>query len=698
MNADLDLLKRLEVLSRDLVWTWLEEGPAFWSVFSPEGFAQPPHNPAALLAAMAPEEQLRRAHASMAELLSLETRRAAYLSKMGLDTWHDLVGRPLRGPVAYFSAEFGLHESLPTYSGGLGILAGDHTKSASDLGLPFVGIGLLYRQGYVRQEIDAKGQQQNVYEDFDFATLPISPARALDGGPQLEVLVEMGDETVKCRVFRVVVGRVSLLLLDTDVEGNAPEQRRITQRLYGGDHQTRIRQELVLAIGGLQALCALGIEPQVFHLNEGHSAFLVLERARMALSEGRARDVAEALSLGRRSSVFTTHTPVEAGHDRFDAELLWRHLRPMAEVLGLSRAALLALGHWHDERDAEAPFNMTMLALHACGRYNGVAALHGVVSREMFARFFPGTPVDEVPVRHVTNGVHAPSWQCPELVAMLEQVAPEAFRNRPAGDPGWNAVYDLDDAELWRWRTRNKTALFSLIKARETARAARLSRPPPPLELSTDALTIGFARRFATYKRATLLFSDLPRLEGLLERAPGPIQFLFAGKAHPADHPGQSFIQEVTRLAERFEGRVRFIEGYDIELGRALTRGVDVWLNNPRRPMEASGTSGMKAAMNGVLNLSILDGWWPEGFDGENGWAIGEARVYSTEAEQDAADAASLHHLLEHAVLPTYYTRDALGLPRGWMKMMKRSIATLTPRFSSDRQVQDYVHHIYCPG
>ena len=281
---------------------------------------------------------------------------------------------------------------------------------------------------------------------------------------------------------------------------------------------------------------------------------------------------------------------------------------------------------------------------------------------------------------------------------MLEQVAPEAFRNRPAGDPGWNAVYDLDDAELWRWRTRNKTALFSLIKARETARAARLSRPPPPLELSTDALTIGFARRFATYKRATLLFSDLPRLEGLLERAPGPIQFLFAGKAHPADHPGQSFIQEVTRLAERFEGRVRFIEGYDIELGRALTRGVDVWLNNPRRPMEASGTSGMKAAMNGVLNLSILDGWWPEGFDGENGWAIGEARVYSTEAEQDAADAASLHHLLEQAVLPTYYTRDALGLPRGWMKMMKRSIATLTPRFSSDRQVQDYVHHIYCPG
>ena len=703
-----DAYERLLTFARDLLWSWLPDAAEFLSQLSPEGWKAARHNPVALLLDLGPAGAMQALAPHAARFEALWAAREAYLGATGKATWHARAGKPLQRPVAYFSAEFGLHECLPTYSGGLGILAGDHTKSASDLDVPFVGVGLLYRQGYVRQELGADGAQNNVYEDVDFERLPLTLGRAADG-TELRALVEIDESAVHCRVWRAAVGRVELLLLDTDLPENAPEMRLITQRLYGGDHVTRIRQEIVLGIGGVRALSAAGYEPALFHLNEGHSAFLVLERARRLRATGAVATAAEAVLHGRATSVFTTHTPVEAGHDRFDAELVWRHLHRMADALGLDRAGLLAFGHWGGERDGNAMFNMTLLALHACGRANGVAALHGVVSRGMFERFFPGLPTDEVPITHVTNGVHAPTWQSPALRQLLTPLLAPVGR-QPGGvsdaadtwpaesDPAWHRLRTIDDGELMALRRRLKSSLFAVVEARAAARAARLGQVYAPLDLDPDVLTIGFARRFAPYKRATLLFHDLERLKGILAAAPGPLQILFAGKAHPADEAGKRLVQQVFEASTSTPAKMVLVEGYDIDLGRALTQGVDVWLNNPRRPLEASGTSGMKAGMNGALNLSVLDGWWPEGYDGDNGWAIGEARAYDSETSQDAADAASLYHLLETEVLPLYYTRDANGLPREWLRRTKHAIATVTPRFSTDRQVQDYVHHMYSPA
>ncbi len=674
-----DVLNRLEALARDLWWSWQPGGAEFWGALDPESWTEVKHNPVELLARFqgkpAPD---------MEALEALEARRAAYLS--ATDTWHDEAGRPARAPVAYFSAEFGIHESLPIYSGGLGILAGDHTKSASDLGLPFVGIGLMYRNGYVYQQVDADGVQHAAYHTYDFERLA---ARRTD----VVVDVPIAGRTCRAEVWRVDVGRVQLYLLDTDLAENDEDLRSITARLYGGGTETRIRQELVLGVGGVRALAALGVEPQVFHLNEGHSAFLSLERIRVLVAGGAT--LAEAIAQVRGDSVFTTHTPVEAGHDRFQPDLAWSHLEWFADSVGLDRAGLLALGRWPDEHDANAVFNMTLLAMHCCERLNGVAALHGEVSRQMFARFWPGTPTDEVPITHVTNGVHAPSWQAHALHELLTRHLPANFRDRPESDPVWKQVDAVPADALWAVLREQKGRMLALVRAREAARRTRLGLDPFEDRLDVDALTIGFARRFAPYKRATLVFSDLERLLGILRAAPGPLQVLFAGKAHPADTLGQALVREVYQASQHAElrGRVLLVEDYDIEVGRSLVQGVDVWLNNPRRPKEASGTSGMKVSMNGGLNLSILDGWWPEGFDGDNGWAIGEPRTYASVAQQDAADADSLYRLIAEQVLPTYYT----DRPR-WTEMMRAAIRTVTPRFHSDRQVRDYVHHLYCPG
>jgi starch phosphorylase len=688
---------RLLTLARDLWWSWQPDGPAFWEGLEPDLWRRTGHNPVAMVRALGPEGAATRLRGRDAALGALERARAAYLD--AADTWHARAGAPLKGPVAYFSAEFGVHESLPTYSGGLGILAGDHTKSASDLGLPFVGIGLLYRNGYVHQHLDADGNQVAVDVAYDFESLPVTPCTDEAGQP-LRVTVEMGDGAVRAQIWRALVGRTALYLLDADVPENVPHHRAITARLYGGDNDTRIRQELLLGVGGVRALVALGLRPVIFHLNEGHSSFLTLERTRQVLAAGEAGSFAEALRKVRGQHVFTTHTPVEAGHDRFDPDLAWTHLRPLAEALGLSRPALLRLGHWPDEADPNAPFNMTHLALHAADRYNGVAALHGVVSRKMFSRYWRDTPQDETPITHVTNGVHAPSWQSPALVELVSRSMPADWRDRPETDPVWERLLDIPDAALWQVHRERKLAMFQLAREREAERRHRLGLPPAPDRFDPDALTIGFARRFAPYKRANLLFYNVDRLRRILEEAPGPVQFLFAGKAHPADDPGRALVREVYRMSqeELLRGRLLLVEDYDIELGRALVQGVDVWLNNPRRPKEASGTSGMKAAMNGAPNLSVLDGWWPEGYDGRNGWAIGEPREYPNVEAQDAADADSLYRRLEEDVIPLYYAREASGLPRGWIAMMKEAIRTVTPRFHSDRQVRDYVHHLYAPG
>ncbi|MEZ4475320.1 MAG: alpha-glucan family phosphorylase [bacterium] len=691
----MDLHDRLERLAFDLWWSWQPGAGALFERLDPKTWAAVEHRPVALLRHLG-RDGVRAALDAEGEALltALEARRAA---EDAAPSWHDLAGRPLPGTVAYFSAEFGLHESVRIYSGGLGILAGDHVKSAADLGLPFVAVGLLYRNGYGRQALGPAGEQVTVYRTYDFAEYPLIRCQDAAGAP-LVVEVPMAGRTCLAAVWRLPVGRVSLYLLDTDIEENPEEFRGITAQLYGGGVEGRIQQELVLGVGGVRALDALGIQPAVFHLNEGHSSFLNLERIRRLRAAGLS--VADAIARIRPCSVFTTHTPVEAGHDRFDADLTWRYLAWWADEVGLDQAGLLALGHWPDERDGRAVFNMTFLAMATCDHLNGVAALHGEVSRQMFGRYFGDPPMDEVPITHVTNGVHPPSWQAPELVDVLTDRLGTGFRARPETDPVWRRVAEVPDAALWAVHQALKVRLLDLARRREAARRARLGLGPFADRLDPAALTIGFARRFAPYKRADLLFSDLPRLLAILEAAPGPVQVLFAGKAHPADTRGKELVAAVHRYSEEpsLQGRVLLIEDYDIELGRALTQGVDVWLNNPRRPKEASGTSGMKAAMNGALNLSILDGWWPEGFDGHNGWAIGEARSYASEAEQDAADADSLYRTLAEQVIPAYFDRDKAGLPLGWLRRMKASIATCTPRFSSDRQVIDYVHHLYAPG
>jgi starch phosphorylase len=692
-----DAVQRLKRLAGDLWWSWQPDGPAFFADLDPTAWQRTGHNPVAMLIDAPAGRFDTLAPALEARLEALESALAAHLDAHGRGTWHDRAGAPLDAPVAYFSAEFGIHESLPTYTGGLGVLAGDHLKSASDLDVPIIGIGLLYRQSLVQQVSDGTGRPIDHFEAHDFERLPVERARDARGD-EVRVMVEVGAAEVVCGVWRVRLGRVSLLLLDTDRPENPPDLRTITARLEGADHRVRIRQALVLGLGGVRALAALGIEPSRFHLNEGHSAFLVLERARQALLARAAPDVATALEHGRARNVFTTHAPAGAGHDRHPADLVHEHLHRLAEVLGLDREALLSLGRWPGEHGHDAPFDLTLLALRTCARANGVSALHGSIARQTFASLWPDRPVEEVPITHVTNGVHAPSWQAAEWREALAPLFPPDAPLPTATDPRWTRVRGLDDATLWATRRRLKERLFALVEARGEERSRRLGHPHTPLGLDPDALTIGFAHRFAPYKRATLLFHDGDRLRGLLSTAPGPVQVLIAGKVHPADAEAHRTLEELFQQTRDPVARVVLVEGYDIALGRAMTQGVDVWLNTPRRPMEACGTSGMKAGMNGALHLSVLDGWWPEGCDGETGWAIGDTRAYESEAAQDAADAHALYGLLETEVLPLYYQRDDAGLPRGWLRRVKAALASTTPWFNSDRQVQDYLHHLYAPG
>lgn len=687
-----DVRTRLQALAGDLWWTWQPGGDALWRHLDPAAWAACEHRPVALLRTLESTKLAWNAEHE-ARLSALEARRAAYDAA---ETWHDRAGKPIDGLLAYFSAEYGIHESVRIYSGGLGILSGDHVKSASDLGLPFVAVGLLYRNGYGRQALDADGTQLTEYRTYDFADYPVRRVE-VDGAP-LVVQVPIDGQPCSIAVWALPVGRVTVYLLDTDLPENAPALRGITAQLYGGGVVGRIQQEIVLGIGGVRALRAMGHAPSIWHLNEGHSSFLTLERIRERVAAGAT--VPQAIAAIRPNSVFTTHTPVEAGHDRFTPDLLWQYMAWWAEAVGLSRDALLRMGRWPDETDGGALFNMTILALATCEHLNGVAALHGEVSRQMFRRFWGDLPADEVPITHVTNGVHAPSWQAWPLYDLLATQLGDGFRDRPETDPVWQGVDALDDAALWQAHQICKQHLFDLARAREARRRDRLGLAAWPDRLDPDALTIGFARRFAPYKRADLLFSDMERLLAILDAAPGPVQVLFAGKAHPADSKGKWLVQQVHKASEHpaLAGRVLLVEDYDIELGRALVQGVDVWLNNPRRPKEASGTSGMKVSMNGGLNLSILDGWWPEGFDGMNGWAIGETHGYPNADAQDLADADSLYTTLARQVIPLYYDRDADGLARGWLRMMKHAIKTCTPRFHSDRQVIDYVHHLYVPG
>jgi starch phosphorylase len=663
-------------IARNFAFSWHPEARALWERIDGELYHRVDRNPAEFLAQL-PPDVLERAAADEGLRADVERVRDAIRAELEAPV-RVQVDDDLR--VGYFSLEFGLDDSLRVYSGGLGILAGDHLKSASELGLPLVGVGLLYRHGYFRQGLAADGWQLERYPDSDPDRLPLTLVRDGDGN-QLLVRVQLADELVAVRIWRADVGRVPLYLLDADIDENAPGARLITSALYGGDRELRIRQEVLLGVGGVRALELLGHRPTVFHMNEGHAAFLALERLRTQVAEGTPLE--DALAIVRASTVFTTHTPVPAGNEVFDVALVGRYLGPIVAESGLAWDEFLA---WGRIGEHDTAFGLTPLALRTASRANGVSALHGHVSRQMWAPIYPGRPVDDVPIAHVTNGVHARTWISAELQALLDANGVR-LAEAPA-DQGWERAHGVADADLWRVHGLRKRALGELV-------AGRASRFVDP-----DVLTIGFARRFATYKRAGLLFSQPERLARLLGDPDRPLQILVAGKAHPADDGGKELIRRIVGAARelRAEGRVVFVEDYDMEIARHLVSGVDVWLNTPRRPLEASGTSGMKAGMNGVLNCSILDGWWPEGFTPDLGWAIGAGFESEHEHEQDAHDAESLFRLLEEEIVPAYYHLAPNGLPLRWLGMMKASIAGVGRQFNTHRMVCDYAQQFYVPA
>lgn len=693
----------LTELAANLWWSWGIDGAAIFHALDPERFEDSGHDPHAVIAGLDDARLVARvdAHGLAGVIDEAVSALRSYVE--GAGSWGGAhAGRLHHAPIAYFSAEFGLHESLPIYSGGLGVLAGDHLKSASDRGLPLVGVGLLYREGYFRQTLNDEGWQEQSYPPLDPAAKGLR--RVLDrAGDPLTVSVETQTGCIHAAVWEQAVGRVRLVLLDTDVAANADVDRTLTHRLYGGDERTRIRQELVLGVGGLRALVAMGIRPGVLHLNEGHSAFAALEAAAHHV-EHEGATLAEAVEAVADRTLFTTHTPVPAGHDRFHEDLLVEHLLPIARRLGLDARGLMAFGRVHPDSDDET-FCMTVLALKLSHRVNGVSFLHGKVSRAMWNRLWPGLPVHRVPIGHVTNGVHLPTFCAPRMAHLLDATFAREWRERQSEPETWAPILKVDDGALWEVRRGLKRDLVHQVRSLAVAQARRRGEPTSvhrALEeaLDEDALLVGFARRFATYKRASLVLEDLDVLDALVNDPAHPMRFVFAGKAHPKDEGGKRLLQTVFRASRdpRFLGKVVLLEGYDLSLGRALTRGVDVWLNNPRRPLEASGTSGQKAVLNGALNCSILDGWWDEGFDGQNGFAIGDGEVHRDIAVQDQRDQEELVRVLRDEVAPLYYARDAAGRPAAWLARVKRAMATLSWRFVSDRMVRDYAIGGYFPA
>jgi starch phosphorylase len=693
-------LDRLWSLARNLWWAWDQDSTGLFRDLDPVRFRQLNHNPVSLLAEIPFDgiEQRAQQLGLHSRINYAYRRQREYLEADR--TWgakHAGILRPR--PVAYFSAEFGLHESIPIYSGGLGVLAGDHIKSASDLDIPMVGVGLFYGQGYFRQRLDRSGWQQEEYLETDVNALPMEIAIAANGQP-VTVQIETWSGAIRARVWRLQVGRCDLLLLDSNVAGNAPEDRDLTSRLYGGDGRVRIRQELLLGIGGFRALKALGITPSVLHLNEGHSAFAVLEAIRSRMQE-EGVDFEEAARRVSREVVFTTHTPVPAGHDRFHKDLLEEHLGPLREALRISHHRLMEFGRENPSNHDEG-FCMTVLGLKLSRRANAVSALHGEVSRAMWTVLYPGKSEDAVPIGHITNGVHVPSWLAPQMFRLYDRHFGPGWHEHSSDPRIWEKIEKVNDGELWETHLSLKSQLLEFVRLRAIDQSKHRGDPAAAAcrVLTPDALTIGFARRFATYKRANLILADMERLAGMVNDAKRPVQFIFAGKAHPHDDPGKRVLQQIAELMKHreFGDKFIFVEDYDINVGRYLVQGVDVWLNNPRRPLEASGTSGQKVVLNGGLNLSVLDGWWAEAYDGMNGFAIGTGRTHSRMDIHDARDGDDLYRVLHDEVIPLYYQRDQDGLPRGWIKRMKRTIRTLGWRFNADRMVMDYTLNCYIPA
>ncbi len=696
------LHERLRALAHNLWWTWHPEVISIFTDLDPHLWRQVDHNPIAFLNQITPEQvEERAAELVLHSRINYAFRRLnEYMEQQ--KTWGIIhCGNVNNRPVVYFSAEFGLHESLPIYSGGLGILAGDHLKSASDLGIPLIGIGLLYQQGYFSQRLNNDGWQEEDYIDLDPGRLPLQQVRDSAGQP-LIIRIDTRRSPLQARVWQLQVGRVRLLLLDSNVDGNSAEDRDLTSRLYGGDDNLRIRQELLLGVGGARILQALNIFPGVLHLNEGHSSFAILEEIRRIMDY----DQIPFHRAHRRVSlytVFTTHTPVAAGHDRFHPDLVEEHLGIFRERIGLSHEDFMALGRVNPGDHTET-FCMTVLALKTSRRANGVSAIHADVSRLMWHGLWPSRPELEVPIGHITNGVHVLSWLAPQMHQLFQTRLGQDWPTRMVHPDVWDHVAEIDDGELWETHQSLKMRLIRFVRRRLRLQAERLGHHETIEEidriLDPDVLTIGCARRFATYKRGTLILSQPERLARLVKDTKRPVQIIFAGKAHPRDDEGKWLLQQIARLSydSAYRTRIIFVENYDYNLARHLVQGVDVWLNTPRRPLEACGTSGQKVVLNGGLNLSVLDGWWNEAYDGRNGFAIGHGGMHNDPGVQNQRDADYLYDTLENEVLPLYYEKDASGIPCGWVKRMKHAMQSLGWRFNADRMVKDYAERFYLPA
>jgi starch phosphorylase len=690
----------LDELAYNLWWSWHIEARDLFKVLDRPLWKATGHNPAKLLQQIAPC-QLVSAAENPVFLKKYDSVMSDFRSDMSAaDTWFSIEHPHLKQyTIAYFSPEFAVHNSLPIYAGGLGILAGDYCKEVSDLGLPMVGIGFMYPQGYFRQRISADGWQEEVHEQLNFDEAPISPVLTAQG-QKVIVEVPLDARLVRVAIWQVNVGRVKICLLDSNVEGNSPSDCQLSACLYAGDREMRLQQEIVLGIGGVRVLRALGIKPAVWHINEGHAAFMVLERVRELAEQG--MNFTEAANEVRATSIFTTHTPVPAGNDVFSLDLMEKYFHRYWESLGLDRDAFLSLGM---QEPHNAFFNMTVLALKMADQRNGVSQLHGMVCHRMWHCLWPNVEEKEVPIGSVTNGIHVPTWVAPQMARLYEQYLGHDWLDKHDAPALWERVMDIPDEEILVARRWLKNKLIGWVQNRARERWSEdFVTPAQTLAMGAlfdpEALTLGFGRRFTDYKRAGLILSQVDRLKHMLRDKLRPVQIIFAGKAHPYDEPGKHLIQEVYNIAKdpQFSGRIAFVEDYDMHTARYLVQGVDVWLNTPRILQEASGTSGMKAALNGVLHLSVLDGWWYEGYNGANGWAIHNNVAMLNSPDQDKADAEELYNLLENKVIPLYYDRDLNGVPRGWMRVIKETIRSNAPLFSARRMVKEYTEQMYLPA
>jgi len=699
LSGDMAALQRI---AYNLWWCWDPDAISLFRRMDPDLWQSTHHNPVEMLGILQQTtlEAFQNDEGFMAHLKMVDEKLADYLKEK---TWFQKnPDDHSKMSIAYFSMEYGLNESLPIYSGGLGILAGDHLKSASDLGIPLVGVGLLYRQGYFRQYLNNEGWQQEYYPENDFYNLPLILERDENGEP-LSFKLEFGDRIFSVCIWKVQVGRIPLYLLDTNLEDNSPEDRLITAKLYFGDQEMRMLQEIVLGVGGIRALRLLGIIPNICHMNEGHAAFMALERVRL-LIDRKKMDFNTALEIVRAGNIFTTHTPVAAGIDHFLPELAEKYFRNYYGSLGLGRKEFFALGRQNPEDNNER-FCMAVLALKLSGYANGVSQLHGEVSRKMWKGLWPDIPEEQEPLTSITNGVHTRTWMSNHMVNLLVRYLGVRWQGDSTDVNVWRRVSKIPDAELWRTRQNCRQNLVAFSRRRLRNQLTRVGAASKELFIASEvlepeALTIGFARRFATYKRGALLLRDLDRLDRILNNPERPVQIIFAGKAHPQDHEGKELIRQIVQIShqERFRHRIVFIEDYDMEVARHLVQGVDVWLNTPRRPMEASGTSGMKVAFNGGLNLSVLDGWWCEGYQGNNGWAIGKGEVYEDLDYQNQVESRAIYDLLEKEIAPLFYERANDGIPRAWVHAMKSSLQSLCPMFSTERMVREYNQNAYMPA